>query len=223
MPLISHRGLVLPPLTENTMATFRTVLTTPCRFIELDVRKTKDGVPVVFHDATLDRVAGVPGEVREMSWERLQQIELHGGEKIPSLYHVLSAFKDNVKFDIEIKSSNTVDPVLQDILSSGVPLDNVIITSFKWGEVEKMRKIAPYIRTGLISTCFPRCCIRKCQKMGANVAVLFHQTITKDVVKYATDRNIEIYAFTVNNQKRIKTLLSYGVSKIITDTPAALQ
>ncbi|AGE50057.1 glycerophosphoryl diester phosphodiesterase [Acanthocystis turfacea Chlorella virus Canal-1] len=222
MTLISHRGLALPVLTENTMGAFRTVMTTPCRFIEMDVHKTKDGVPVVFHDSTLDRVAGVSGEIHSMTWNRLQEIKLPCGESIPSLFHVLSEFQNNVKFDIEIKSKDTAEAVLQDILSAGISTDNVIVTSFKWEEIEMMRQLAPGIKTGLISTCFPRCCIRKCQKIGSNVAVLFHQTITKGVVEYAKSRGIEVYAFTVNNKKRIKSLLGYGVAKVITDVPTIL-
>jgi glycerophosphoryl diester phosphodiesterase len=204
------------------MGTFRTVMTTPCRFIEMDVHKTKDGVPVVFHDSTLDRVAGVPGEIHTMTWARLQEIKLPCGENIPSLFHVLSEFQNNVKFDIEIKSKDTAEAVLQDILSAGISVDNVIVTSFKWEEIEKMRQLAPGIKTGLISACLPRCCIHKCHKIGANVAVLFHKTVTKGVVEYAKSRGIEVYAFTVNNKKRIETLLNYGVAKIITDTPTIL-
>jgi glycerophosphoryl diester phosphodiesterase len=158
-----------------------------------------------------------------MTWSRLQEIKLPCGENIPSLFHVLSEFQNNVKFDIEIKSKDTAEAVLQDILSAGISVDNVIVTSFKWEEIEKMRQLAPGIKTGLISACLPRCCIHKCHKIGANVAVLFHKTVTKGVVEYAKSRGIEVYAFTVNNKKRIETLLDYGVAKIITDTPTILQ
>ena len=139
MSLISHRGLVSPSFTENTMETFRAVTTTPCRFIEFDVRKTKDGVPVVFHDPNLKRVAGVSGLVHAMEWDRLKEIKLKGGERIPSLIQVLSELKNDVKFDIEIKTEHTAAAVLQDIASSRVSPEDVIITSFKWKEIEEIR------------------------------------------------------------------------------------
>ncbi|AGE56516.1 glycerophosphoryl diester phosphodiesterase [Acanthocystis turfacea Chlorella virus NE-JV-2] len=223
MSLISHRGLVSPAFTENTIGTFRAVMTTPCRFIEFDVRKTKDGVPVVFHDPHLKRIAGVPGWVHAMEWSRLKEINLKGGERIPSLLQVLSEFKNDVKFDIEIKTENTAAAVLQDIATSRVSPEDVVITSFKWKEIEEVRKIAPEVKTGLISSGFPLRCIRKCHKIGANVAVLFHACVDADVVEYAKSRGVEIYVFTVNDKQRIETLLEYGVEKVITDTPTILQ
>ncbi|AGE53411.1 glycerophosphoryl diester phosphodiesterase [Acanthocystis turfacea Chlorella virus GM0701.1] len=223
MNLIAHRGIVSPAFTENTMETFRAVTTTPCRFIEFDVRKTKDGVPVVFHDPNLRRVAGAPGLVHSMEWDRLKEIKLKGGERIPSLLQVLSELKNDVKFDIEIKTENTAAEVLQDIVTSRVLPEDVIITSFKWKEIEEVRKIAPEVKTGLISSCFPLRCIRKCHKIGANVAVLFHVCVDADVVAYAKSRGVEIYAFTVNEKQRIQTLISYGVDKVITDTPTVLE
>jgi glycerophosphoryl diester phosphodiesterase len=223
MNLISHRGLVSPSFIENTMETFRAAATTPCRFIEFDIRKTKDGVPVVFHDPSLKRVAGVSGLVHAMTWDRLKEIKLPGGEKIPSLSQVLTELKNDVMFDIEIKTENTALAVLQDIVASRVSPDNVIITSFKWKEIEEIRHLAPELKTGLISSFFPLRCIRKCHKIGATVAVLFHVCLTEDVVAYAKSLGVEVYAFTVNDKERIETLLSYGVDKIITDVPTVLE
>ena len=223
MSLIAHRGLVSPNFTENTMETFRAAATTPCRFIEFDVRKTKDGVPVVFHDPSLKRVAGVPGLVHAMTWDRLKEIKLLGGEHIPSLSQVLCELRNDVMFDIEIKTENTASVVLQDIIASRVSPEDVIITSFKWKEIEEIRQLAPKLKTGLISSFFPLRCIRKCHKIGASVAVLFHACLTEDVVAYAKSLGVEVYAFTVNDKERIETLLSYGVNKVITDTPAIFE
>lgn len=47
-----------------------------CNFIEIDLQLTKDGIPVVFHDDSLDRMVGVPGNVEDFLWEEIKSYNL---------------------------------------------------------------------------------------------------------------------------------------------------
>lgn len=101
---IAHRGLHGPSVPENSLAAFQRARERGVG-IELDVQLTKDGVPVVFHDETLERLTGVRGLLAEVSLEQLSSFRLLGGEeKIPTLQEVLDDVGGHVPLYIEIKN-----------------------------------------------------------------------------------------------------------------------
>lgn len=217
--LVAHRGFS-SRYSENTMSAFKGVFSTSCRFIEFDVRKTRDNVPVVFHDSCLDRM--VPGDSRKIhnvAACELDAIKIQQRDKIPRLEEVLLEFGDTVKYDIEIKTKNTAESVLKVLQNSGVSHDNILITSFDWGEIREIKRMNPLIETGLISMARPRRCIDECVLTGSSVAVIYKHVITRRIVEYAHARNVKIFAYTVNDVKSIEKLLDIGVDMIITDFP----
>ena len=101
----AHRGLHdnQSDAPENSMAAFRKALDAGYG-IEMDVQLTKDRIPVVFHDETLNRVCGVDGKVRDYTFEELQQFHLyHSDEKIPLFSDFLKLIDGKVPLIIEIK------------------------------------------------------------------------------------------------------------------------
>ena len=101
----AHRGLHSQDksVPENSLAAFTAAIDGEYG-IELDVRLTKDGQVVVFHDDTLDRMCGVPGRVDSFTWEQLQEYRLleteHG---IPLLWDVLDLVDGRIPLLIELK------------------------------------------------------------------------------------------------------------------------
>ncbi len=89
--------------------------------IELDVQLSKDRIPVVFHDDTLDRVCGIRGRVADHTFEELHAMKLCGsGETIPSFREVLDLVDGRVPLIVEYKSEDRdmsvceiTDPLLQ--------------------------------------------------------------------------------------------------------------
>ena len=72
--------------------------------IELDVQLTKDRIPVVFHDFTLQRATGEPGKVCEYTYEELQEFPLfESEERIPKFENVLAVVNGRVPLIVEIK------------------------------------------------------------------------------------------------------------------------
>jgi glycerophosphoryl diester phosphodiesterase len=199
------------------MVAFRNSLN---KIIEFDVRKTRDNVPIVIHDSTLDRTTTGSGAVKHHTWEEIQSVSIRGcAERVPSLDQVLREFGDEYAYDIEIKSTDTAGVVVDSILRSGISLDNILITSFKWNEIDAVRRLDDRIRTGLISFARSERAIRECAKKGCKVAVLNYRCVDKGIIRYAAERGIEIYAFTINDPQEIQKLISYGVVGIITDCP----
>lgn len=121
--LYAHRGLHdnQTSAPENSMKAFRKAVEEGYG-IELDVQLTKDGVPVIFHDFTLERMCKVTGKVRQMTYLQLQQLHLlDTEEKIPTLEEFLRMVDGQVPLIVELKEEWTdlsLCPAVQKLLSA---------------------------------------------------------------------------------------------------------
>ena len=107
--LYAHRGLHdnNTEAPENSMAAFRKAVEAGFG-IELDIQLSKDGIPVVFHDATLQRICGVEGKVCDYTYEELQQFSLcKSKERIPKFEDFLRMVDGRVPLIVEFKGENT--------------------------------------------------------------------------------------------------------------------
>lgn len=132
--------------------------------IELDVQLSHDGVPVVFHDATLNRHSNGKGFVASFLFNELRQLDAGKwfsiefmGEKIPSLEEVLQWAAGKILANIEIKPEAVLDSPDKGVEEKVVSLvremkmeNKVIISSFDYRAIERIKKIAPEILTGLL-------------------------------------------------------------------------
>lgn len=149
----AHRGLYGDGVPENSLAAFEAA----CRAgygIELDVQLSRDGVPVVFHDATLDRVCGISARVRDFDADELTRTTLSGcpGHTVPTLAAVLEAVGGRVPLLVEIKGAR--DAV--DVCRTAIPLLDAYrvpwcMESFSPYAVRWFRKNRPDIIRGQLS------------------------------------------------------------------------
>ena len=101
----AHRGLHdnSTDAPENSMKAFRKAVKAGYG-IELDVQLSKDRVPVVFHDFTLERACGKEGKVYDYTWDELKTFKLFGSEEtIPRFEDVLALVKGKVPLIVELK------------------------------------------------------------------------------------------------------------------------
>ncbi len=103
--MYAHRGLHNGERAENSMSAFKAAVDHGYG-IELDIRLSKDGELVVFHDDTLNRVCGVEGKVIDFTAEELSRLSLAGtGEGIPLFSDVLKTVDGRVPLLVEIKEN----------------------------------------------------------------------------------------------------------------------
>jgi len=141
-------------------------------------------------------------------------------EHVPTLDEVLYEFRGECKFDIEIKSYDTAEVVVKSIrkiVTSGIPYDNFLVTSFKWKEIKTVRRLDENIPVGLIPTFFPYSAVEDCVNIQSKVVVLNHRYVTRELVHFANNLGVDIYTYTVNKPADIERLVSCGVHAIITD------
>lgn len=109
-PVVAHRG-ASGEYPENTMLAFRQALAWGADAIELDVRVTADGVPVVLHDATLNRTTDQSGRVAALTLRQVRQAVGGAGERVPSLAEVLECFP-GTPLIVEVKEQTAALPTL---------------------------------------------------------------------------------------------------------------
>lgn len=107
--LIAHRGWS-QRFPENSIPAFSAAVDAGADEIELDVRVSKDGIPFVMHDATIDRTSDGTGKISELTSQEIGKIHLKGvdgevliGLGIPTLGEVLANFYGLVGLNIHIK------------------------------------------------------------------------------------------------------------------------
>ena len=151
----AHRGLHdnKTDAPENSMKAFRKAVDAGYG-IELDVQLTKDRIPVVFHDESLKRVCGVDGNVRDYTYEELQQFSLCGSkERIPLFSEFLKLVDGKVPLIIEIKIHEDYKTVCQtaDELIRGYKGD-YCIESFNPLAVKWYKEHRPQVIRGQLSS-----------------------------------------------------------------------
>jgi len=247
---IAHQGgnKVYP---DESLLAFTNAINMGIQVIELDIHRSKDGIIVINHDQTIDRLTDGTGLIREMSWAELQQVDgaynwspdgliypYRGkGIKILSLIELMDAFPQQV-YDIEIKQH---DPPLEkdlcDLLRQyGVAADQVIVASFRDETLTRFNDICPEVATslpvnqGTILYILSRVGLERLLPLDAVVAQLPTTFSTKlgqleldrRYINAFTKGDRQIWVWTVNDSIEMKRLVNMGAHGIITDRPDIL-
>ncbi len=148
----AHRGLWSRELPENSLPAFAAAVKAGFG-IETDVRLTKDGVPIVFHDEDLKRMCGIDKDVSGLTYDELCTYKLCGVEKIPTFAEFLKTVNGQAPLLIELKGF-TGDTQLCDVISP--MLDNYtgefVVESFNPLMLHAMKKLRPEICRGQLVT-----------------------------------------------------------------------
>jgi glycerophosphoryl diester phosphodiesterase len=136
----AHRG-VAEGVAENSIAAFTNAIGIGADMIEFDVRATRDGELIAFHDA---RVGTAP--VGSLTRD---EIETAIGTRPPLLHEVLAACKDRIRLDVELKEDGYVPDVMA-VLKAGFDPGQLVVTSFLPAIVAAAKDAFPEVKTGLL-------------------------------------------------------------------------
>ena len=149
----AHRGLHDATKAENSISAFAAAKENGFG-IELDVRLSKDGELVVFHDDNLTRVAGIDGKVIDFTAEELSKMSLSGtSDGVPTLREVLDLIDGAVPLIIEIKMNGDEKGISEKLMEviEGYKGDYVV-ESFNPIALKIVRRMRPDILRGILST-----------------------------------------------------------------------
>lgn len=116
--VVAHRGAHIG-IPENTLAAYQKAIDLECDFVEIDIRKTKDGKFVSVHNSTVDAyVEGISGKVNDFTLEELKQMNIGKriapdweNERIPTFEEILELCKDQVGIYLDLKEPNVKELV----------------------------------------------------------------------------------------------------------------
>lgn len=238
--LISHRGAnrVAP---ENTLAAFRQAQTAGVRWIELDVRLTADGIPVVIHDDTLDRTTAGHGLVSLATWDTLKKLNAgawfspaFAAEPLPSLADCLRlAAELALGINVELKTIELpfVEKMVRAILQVVQPFQMqvpLLFSSFSRDLVMELRKQSMSVELGLLlDEDHP---IENSnddlweflQQWRIFTLHLPQSLATPAIIAQAKKHGHPVVIYTVNDVEQARTFLRWGAAAIISDFPDLL-
>jgi glycerophosphoryl diester phosphodiesterase len=233
--LIAHRGAKgFAP--ENTLASFREAARRGARWVEFDVMLTKDFIPVVIHDDTLERTTNGHGCVCDKTFTEMKPLdagswfdETFKTERISTLSEVLVCLKElglgaNVEikpsFGMDVHTAHVVCTVLKTQWPTSLPLP--LISSFSQQALEVVKEF-PW-KQRYMGTLFERMdildCIPIAKKLEAHsIHVDFSSLLNEKSILAAKKEGFSVLVYTVNRPEDQKRLFEMGVDSIFTDYP----
>lgn len=222
--VIAHRG-ASAKAPENTMAAIELAVDSGADWVEIDVQENASGEILVFHDKDFMRMSRDTTSLRDVTQEQIAQLDIgswfdprFADQRTPTLREVLEFCKDRAGVIIELKYYGSEEQLEQrtiDIVEATGMTDQVQLMSLKLEGVQKVRKLRPTWRVGLLSSIS----VGDPTRLDVSFLGLNANSVTDRLIDRAHRSNIEVYAWTVNDPTLMSSLLSRGIDGLITDRP----
>ncbi len=218
MLIFAHRGASDARL-ENTLPAFLHALERGADGVELDVQLSRDGEVIVFHDADLLRLAGRHEWIEQLSWDELSQVTLMGGGKIPRLVDLLAVWPTDRWLNVELKAGGAAIGREAVKVLAGRP--RVLLSSFDPRMLLAARGAGSAYEHALLLAAEspPFLHVNGAQAFGCASVHLDHRLTTAATVQRYQAQGLQVGVWTVNDPLRKQEVASWGVTRIITDSP----
>lgn len=236
--VIAHRG-ASAYYPENTMAAFKGAIEMNAEMIELDVMMTKDGVPVVFHDAELDDHSNGSGLISNHTLVEIKKLDAgswfgseFSGERIPTLAEVLEYTSGKIALNIEVKTEAVSDEIEDGVEQKALELvkehdmeDHVLFSSFDYRAITHLKKLDPDMPAALLynrslsKRKLPHELINEYQADAFNCS---YRQLSGKWMADLREHEIPSFIYTVDQKRKMRKLLNAGVTGIFTNKPDVL-
>jgi glycerophosphoryl diester phosphodiesterase len=205
--LLGHRGVRgLKSIPENTIAAFDRAIADGCDGFEFDVRMTRDGVPVIWHDekVRLMRVAHTTGK----KLSRLARLE-----------DVLVRYRNSAFLDIELKVSG-LERITADLLRKHPPARGYVVSSFFPQVLGALHAENSSIPLGLI--CEAPAQLDPWRSLSVEHLILHQKLATPEVIRELQETGKKVFVWTVNKAAAMRRFADLGIDGLISDKTALL-
>jgi glycerophosphoryl diester phosphodiesterase len=189
--------------------------------LELDVHLSKDGVPVLMHDPTIDRMTDGQGWVKDYTLEELRRFRVGKDETIPTLEEALLFAKDKMTVNVELKQYGDLYPGLEEtvleILKKTDMLDQVYISSFDHYSIARMRKLSDEVELGLIQWGATPAVVPFMEEIRARYLSLRTEYLTDEYVDLCERSGIQLMVWPVNLKWQFDKAARYPSVLCVTD------
>ena len=224
--MIAHRGDT-STAPENTMSAFQSALLRGYKAVETDVQFTKDNVPVILHDSTINRTSNGTGRIMDLTFDEVREYdfgswksEAYAGEKIPSFQEFIEFCRENsIHPYIELKTTITQNDKIQlllEIVSAAGMQKDVSWFSFSYNLVEMVKEVDPTADIGVVLHAGDVVTEQfieqmKSLKTGLNTVFFSHyaRKITPVVLERCKEEQIQLVARDIKNIQSLYALDLY--------------
>lgn len=238
-PLIGHRG-VAAHAPENTLASLRKAAEMGLRWVEFDVRLSRDGHVMLFHDEHLSRTTDGRGRLGEHDLAVLKTLDagsrfspLFRGEQIPTLAEAIAVLRPlNLGANVELKpdsgrereTARAVVQVLRDALRNDWPaaLPAPVISSFSMLALSESAAAAPEWEHALLVKTIPDDWQRRLAALGARALHCNARWLGPKRAAQVRGVGVPLRCYTVNSAAMAQKLFGWGVNAVFTDAPERL-
>lgn len=223
--ILAHRG-ASAHAPENTLAAFELAREQGADGIELDVKLSADGVPVVFHDPILDRATNGSGALADFSLADLQRLDAGDGQRIPTLAQVFERVGRELFINVELTNYATPKDNLVETVAELVKeyqlQSSILFSSFLPKNLKRAAELLPDVPRGLLA--LPRpigFLVRTFGFPSPRYQAIHphHSNTSQRVIDQAHKRGQRVHVWTVDERKLMRKLMQWGVDGIITDDP----
>ena len=223
---------------ENTLRAFEGAIDAGADLVELDVRLTSDGVPVILHDLEVSITTDGSGRVHELTLSEIKRLDASKGRgeraEVPTLREALEHLSGRVGVNIEIKNlpeepafdsprEAAVEKTLSTLHEIGFS-GPVVVCSFNWLSIERVRTLEPSVPTGFLTVAAidPLASLTYV-KARQHSFVLPHvvalDSAGREFVDAAHAEGIRVGTWTVDDAPTIERLFEMDVDALATNDP----
>jgi glycerophosphoryl diester phosphodiesterase len=233
--IVAHRGCS-GRAPENTLSAFELALKLGADMLECDVRLSRDGEVVVFHDRNLNRTTNGKGPLEEHTLDQLKQLDAgswfdrnFSGERIPTLGQVLELIEDRSFLIIELKANPPEsqshlclqERVVQ-VIHERRAEQRVFLGSFNHRLMRELKQRHPELNTGIIYKAvrdLGRRPSRLVSRAMADAFVCGRWWVSRKFLHDLDSHGIPLFVYTVNRTRDAERLARLNVAGIITNYP----
>lgn len=231
----AHRGWHLGELAgmENSLSALRRAVAEGYRYLETDVRATRDGVLVVQHDPTLQRTTDRTGTVSELDWAQVRGARIGGREPVCRLEDLFEELPRTL-LNIDVKADTAVEPVLRLLERTGA-WDRVCLASFSEVRLQRLRRAAgARLLTSMGTASAAALRLRSALPWlpappvrGTLAQLPRHRwrlrVVDPALIRCAHRLGREVHVWTIDRPDEMMELLDLGVDGLVTDRPDLLR
>ncbi len=226
LKIVAHRGASSHAV-DNTLASYRLARQQGAHMIELDIRKTSDGHPLVYHDGTL-AINGCEQRVERMTLAQALAIPLAQNEHIPSWESVLDLCRNlNMGIYVEFKDTDAAVTahVVRTLKQAGL-LEASVLFGPRPDHVFYVRELEPGARTAFSyrnASIDPLLIARACNATGLNLAWEDYPDpcalITPEWLQRVRAANLRIMSWHEEREPIMRQLVALGIDDLCTNDP----
>lgn len=241
MKFYAHRGFS-GRYPENTMEAFRRAAETGCDGIELDVQLTRDHIPVIIHDETVNRTTDGIGWVRDHTLAQIRRLNAAAGfqnglsspdagrsnaaarQQVPILEEYLAFAREcGIYTNLELKTSicdypGIEETVLRLIDAYGLRAQ-MLISSFNHYSILRMRDLAPNMKYAFLTEDRMIDAAGYGARYGIDALHPEHHLVNKAYTDAAHEKELQVNVWTVNTETDIRRMVAAGADGIIGNFP----